>query len=91
VLAVTAFQKFSGAKQWFEHRITAERTKHLLLLAWHPYLLPAVELACVTGMLEVRVIAKMCGRECEFEPDPVPAVRSVREDFAMERNHKMRR
>jgi len=62
-----------------------------LLLAWHPYLLPAVDPACVTGILEVSVIAKMCSRKCEFEPDPVPAVRSVRQDLAMERNYKMRR
>jgi len=91
LIAVTAFQKFAGARKWFGHWIIAERTKHVLLLAWHPYLLPAVDLACVTGMLEVSVIARMCGRKCEFEPDPVPAVRSVREDLAMERNYKMRR
>src|SRR5690348_5483509 len=91
LIAVTAFQKFSGARQWSGHRITAERTKHVLLLAWHLYLLPAFDLACVTGIREVSVIAKMCSRKGEFEPDPVPAVRSVREDLAMERNYKMRR
>lgn len=37
------------------------------------------------------MIAKMRGRQREFEPDPVPTVHSVREDLAMDRNHKMRR
>lgn len=56
-----------------------------------PYLYSAVDLRCVTGMLEVSVITKMRSRQREFEPDPVPAVHSVRKDFAMERNHKMPR
>ena len=46
--------------------------------------------ACVSGRLEVSVIAKMRSGQREFEPDPVPAVHSVREDVATERNDKMR-
>lgn len=46
--------------------------------------------ASVSGRLEVSVIAKMRSGQREFEPDPVPAVRSVREDVARQRNHKMR-
>lgn len=42
-------------------------------------------------MLEVSVIAKTRSGHREFEPDPVPAVDSVREDLAMERNQKMPR
>lgn len=49
-----------------------------------------VDSRCVTGRLEVSVIAKMRSGQREFEPDPVPTVRSVREDVAMHRNHKMR-
>jgi len=41
-------------------------------------------------MPEVSVIAKMHSGQRELEPDPVPAVHSVREDLAMERNQKMR-
>jgi hypothetical protein len=50
-----------------------------------------LDLACVTGTLEASVIAKMRSGQREFEPDPVPAVHSVREDVSMERNQKMGR
>jgi hypothetical protein len=49
-----------------------------------------VDLGRVAGTLEVSVVAKMRSGQREFEPDPVPAVYSVREDLAMERNDRMR-
>jgi hypothetical protein len=52
---------------------------------------PPLDSGFVGGTLEVSVIAKMRSGQREFEPDPVPAVHSVREDVSMERNYKMRR
>jgi hypothetical protein len=45
----------------------------------------------VSPELEISVVAKVRSGQREFEPDPVPAVYSVRENLAMERNDKMRR
>jgi hypothetical protein len=89
--AITTFQKFPQARKRSGNRIIAKRTKYILLLAWHSYVLRAVDLGRVAGALEVSVVAKVRSGQREFEPDPVPAVYSVREDLAMERNDKMRR
>jgi hypothetical protein len=41
-------------------------------------------------MFEGSMIAEVGSGQREFEPDPVPAVCSVREHLIMQRNHKMR-
>jgi hypothetical protein len=78
LLAVDTLYEFTWARKWLGDRIIAKRAQHILL-AWHCFFLRSIGLRHVAGILEGSMIAEVRSGQREFEPDPVPAVCSVRE------------